>query len=55
MTEAIRARIYRTGLAAVGLAAVYGVIRGEAEIAGWTALVTAIVGNGLASANTSTK
>ncbi len=55
MTEHQRAIIYRAGLAVVALAAAYGLLKGEAEIAGWTGLITAIVGNGLASANTTTK
>ena len=50
-TERRRALIYRVGLALVTLASVYGII-GDNEVAGWTALVTAFVGNGLATLNT---
>lgn len=52
--EAHRAWLYRILLALVTLAALYGII-GENEVAGWTGLVTAVVGNGLATLNTTTR
>lgn len=55
MSETTRAYIYRIGLAAVTLAAVYGVIDGDKAVAAWTALVAAVTGNGLATLNTSRK
>lgn len=53
--EQVRARVYRGGLAAVALAVAYGLVSGADQVAGWTALVTALVGNGLATVNTSTQ
>ena len=47
-----RGWIYRVLLAVVVLASVYGLV-GSEEVAAWTALVAALVGNGLATANTS--
>ena len=49
--ENIRAWLYRVMLALVTLAAVYGII-GENAVAGWVGLVTALLGNGLATLNT---
>lgn len=49
--QPVRARIYRIALALVTLAGLYSII-GEDKIAGWTALVTAVFGNALATANT---
>jgi hypothetical protein len=54
MSESTRAYIYRIALAVLGLAVLYGVIAGEEAVAAWTALVTAVLGNGLAAKNTST-
>jgi hypothetical protein len=51
MSETQRAWIYRVSLAIVTLAAIYGII-GEEEVAGWVALATALVGNGLATIHT---
>lgn len=45
--QEFRARVYQACLALVVLAALYGLI-GEDEVAGWTALVTALLGNGMA-------
>ena len=53
-TEKQRAWAYRVLLAVAGLAVIYGVAD-EIEVAGWVALGAAILGNGLAAANTSTK
>lgn len=50
-TEQRRALIYRALLAAITLASIYGLI-GDKEVVGWTGLVTAVVGNGLATLNT---
>ena len=55
--ERIRAWIYRIALAVIALAAAYGLL-GPDEVPVWTAVVAAvlgIVGNGLATVNTSTK
>ncbi len=54
MSESTRAWIYRVCLAVVALAVVYGVVSDE-QAASWVAVVTALLGNGLASLNTSTK
>ena len=54
LTEQRRAWTYRLLLAAVAVAAVYGVI-GEDEVTAWTALIAALLGNGLATLNTSTE
>ena len=51
MTETQRAWVYRVLLAVVTLAAIYGLV-GEDEVVGWTALIAALVGNGLATKNT---
>ena len=48
----VRAYVYRLQLAAVTLAAVYGFVESD-KVAGWTALIAALVGNGLATLNTS--
>lgn len=53
LTESRRAWIYRVFLAGTGVAAIYGVI-GEDEVTAWTALVAALLGNGLATLNTKT-
>lgn len=42
-------------MAAVVLATAYGVIRDQTQIVAWTGLVTALLGNGLAMVNTTTK
>jgi hypothetical protein len=54
MSEATRAWIYRILLALVAIAVVYNVIDQEQAVA-WGALAAALVGNGLAVVNTSTK
>lgn len=54
MSEATRARIYRTFLALLGVAAAYGFIADQAQVIGWTAVITAALGNGLATVNTTT-
>lgn len=54
MSETTRAWIYRTCLALVAVAVVYGLVT-EEQAASWVAVATALLGNGLASANTSTK
>lgn len=54
MSESTRAWIYRACLALVALAVVYGVVTDE-QAASWVAVVTALLGNGLATLNTSTK
>jgi hypothetical protein len=53
-TVKTRAKAYRVFLALTAVAAVYGLASGE-EIAAWVAVGTALFGNGLATANTSTK
>jgi hypothetical protein len=55
MSEATRALVYRGALALLALAVAYGFIADEQQVAAWTALVTAILGNGLATLNTSRK
>jgi hypothetical protein len=54
MSETTRAWIYRILLALVAVAVVYNVIDQEQAIA-WGALAAALVGNGLAVVNTSTR
>jgi hypothetical protein len=54
MSETTRAWIYRILLALVAIAVVYNVIDQEQAIA-WGALAAALVGNGLAVVNTSTR
>jgi hypothetical protein len=55
MSEATRALVYRGALAVLALAVAYGFIADEQQVAAWTALVTALAGNGLATVNTSVK
>ena len=55
MSEATRAWVYRIALAVLTVAVAYGLIQDEQQIAAWTALVTAVLGNGLAALNTTTK
>ena len=55
MNESTRAWVYRGLLALLALAVAYGFIADEQQVAAWTALVTALVGNGLATVNTTTK
>ena len=54
MSESTRAWVYRGLLALVALAIVYGLVTDE-QAAAWVAVVSAILGNGLATLNTSTK
>jgi hypothetical protein len=54
MSETTRAWIYRILLALVAVAVVYNFIDEEAAVA-WGALAAALVGNGLATVNTTTK
>jgi hypothetical protein len=54
MSEATRAWVYRVGLAVLLLAVAYGLIADERQVAAWTALITALTGNILATLNTST-
>ena len=53
MTEATRAYIYRILLAVSALATGYGLVTGE-KAALWLAVASAIIGNGQATAFTST-
>ena len=53
MNEAQRAWAYRVMLALTALAVIYGVVSDE-QAAGWVAVITAILGNGLAAKNTPT-
>lgn len=55
MPDYIRGRLYRTGLACVVLALAYGLITSDEQVTGWTALIAALFGNGLATANTTAK
>lgn len=55
LTEPVRAWIYRVLMALTVLALVYGVIADAEQLAAWVGLVSALVGNGLATVNTSTK
>ena len=54
MTEPVRAWVYRACLALVALAVVYGVVTDE-QAESWVAVVSALLGNGLATLNTTTK
>jgi hypothetical protein len=54
MKESQRAYIYRIVLALVPLAVIYGVVQ-EQDVAVWVGLAAAVLGTGLATANTSTK
>lgn len=54
MNESTRAWVYRSCLALVALAVVYGVAT-EDQAAAWVAVVSALLGNGLATLNTSTR
>lgn len=54
MSEATRAWVYRGLLALVALAVVYGLVTDE-QAAAWVAVVSAVLGNGLAVVNTTTK
>ena len=53
MSESTRAWLYRVMLAATALAVIYGLVT-EEEAVGWVAVATALLGNGLATVNTST-
>lgn len=52
--EAVRARIYRLLLALQPLVVAYGLASSE-RAALWVAVISAVLGTGLATANTSTK
>lgn len=54
MSETTRAWVYRGLLALVALAVVYGFVTDE-QAAAWIAVVSAVLGNGLAAVNTTTK
>ena len=54
MSETTRAWVYRAMLALVALAVVYGIVTDE-QAAAWVAVVSAVLGNGLAVVNTTTK
>lgn len=54
MNESTRAWVYRGLLALVALAVVYGLVTDE-QAAAWVAAVSAVLGNGLATLNTTTK
>lgn len=54
MDETTRAWVYRGLLALVALAVAYGLITEETATA-WVAVVAALLGNGLAAVNTTTK
>lgn len=54
MPENVRAYIYRVLLALVPVAVAYGVVS-EQEAGLWVAVAAAVLGNGLATLNTSTK
>ncbi len=54
MSETTRAWIYRGLLALVALAIVYGLVTDE-QAAAWIAVASAVLGNGLAAVNTTTK
>ncbi len=51
--EQTRAGVYRITLAILAIAVAYGLITDSDAVAAWTALITAITGNGLAALNTS--
>lgn len=53
-SESVRAYIYRVLLAVIPILTVYGVVDGN-DAAVWIGLAGAILGQGLATANTSTK
>jgi hypothetical protein len=53
-SEQSRGITYRVSLGVLGLAGVYGILSNE-QVVAWTALVLAITGNGLATANTKVK
>lgn len=55
LSEPMRAWIYRVALALVVLATAFGVLADEAQIASVVGVITALIGNTLATANTSTK
>ena len=54
MNETTRAYVYRALLALVALAVAYGLLS-DTEAAPWVAVLSAVLGNGLAAVNTSTK
>ena len=54
MSETTRAWVYRGLLALVALAVVYGLVTDE-QAAAWVAVASAVLGNGLATVNTTTK
>lgn len=54
MPENVRAYIYRVLLALVPVAVAYGYVT-EQDAALWVAVASAVLGNGLATLNTSTK
>jgi hypothetical protein len=53
-SEATRAYIYRVLLAIIPILTVYGIVDGN-DAAVWIGLAGAVLGQGLATANTSTK
>jgi hypothetical protein len=53
-SEVVRARVYRVLLALQPLVVAYGLASSE-RAALWVAVITAVLGTGLATANTSTK
>ncbi len=53
-SEVVRARVYRVLLALQPLVVAYGLASSE-QAAMWAAVITAVLGTGLATANTSTK
>ena len=55
LSEEVRAWIYRVFCAAILVALAFGVALSEEQVIAITALVTAILGNGLAAINTTTK
>lgn len=55
LSEPVRAWIYRVLMAASVVALVYGVIADAEKLAAIVGLISALVGNGMAAVNTSTK
>lgn len=53
-TEPVRAWLYRVTLAIIAIAGTYGVVD-EAAAPMWVALAAALLGSGVAAANTTTK
>jgi hypothetical protein len=54
LPESTRAWLYRVMLALAAVAAIYG-LASKDELVAWIGLGTALLGNGLATANTSTE